>query len=125
MVRHVHEQPGGGAVRLDLAGLAEAAGSQGPNGLLATACPGMAVQRSGLSFWGAGARSWDGKVHRHPEPELFICVSGSGWFEVDGARLPMEPGAAYLVGPDVEHHQIGGPRGMGTGWWLLEPAGDA
>ena len=47
-----------------------------------------------------------GVVHSHETEHCMFILSGTGTFKVDGQTLPIAPGSAFFVPPDVDHQMI-------------------
>jgi mannose-6-phosphate isomerase-like protein (cupin superfamily) len=53
--------------------------------------------------------------HDHAESgqeEVYVVLSGSGWMEIDGERVEMDPETLIRVGPDVRRKVHAGPQGI-------------
>jgi quercetin dioxygenase-like cupin family protein len=56
----------------------------------------------------AGARF---PLHRHPEEQITLVEAGEVHFTAAGATELVRKGEWTIVGPDVEHGVVAGPRG--------------
>jgi mannose-6-phosphate isomerase-like protein (cupin superfamily) len=53
--------------------------------------------------------------HDHAESgqeEVFATVAGSGWMEIDGERVEMDPETLIRVGPNAKRKVVAGPQGL-------------
>lgn len=53
--------------------------------------------------------------HDHAESgqeEVFVTLSGSGFIEIEGERIEMDPETFIRVGPDVKRKVYSGPQGL-------------
>jgi len=53
--------------------------------------------------------------HDHAESgqeEVFAVLSGSGWMDIEGERVEMEPDMLVRVGPDTKRKVYSGPEGL-------------
>lgn len=52
-------------------------------------------------------------VHLHDaQEEVYLPLKGSGWLDVAGERVAIDPDVAVRVGPDVSRAPISGPDGL-------------
>lgn len=57
----------------------------------------------------------DYPLHDHAESgqeEVFLALRGSGWIEIDGERVDLEPGVFVRVGPTPKRKVFAGPEGI-------------
>ena len=67
-----------------------------------------------------------GRVRPHShgtQVELQICFRGRGRVVVDGESLPIVPGTACFLGPDVKHEIVNEDDGDLVMLWVISPAG--
>ena len=53
--------------------------------------------------------------HDHAESgqeEVFVTLGGSGWMEIDGERVAMDPETMIRVGAETKRKVIAGPQGI-------------
>src|SRR5690348_443268 len=53
--------------------------------------------------------------HDHAESgqeEVFMALSGSGWIDIEGERVPLDGETAVRVGPGTKRKVISGPEGI-------------
>jgi len=53
--------------------------------------------------------------HDHAESgqeEVFVVLSGSGWMEIEGERVEMDPETLIRVGPETKRKVHAGPQGI-------------
>jgi mannose-6-phosphate isomerase-like protein (cupin superfamily) len=53
--------------------------------------------------------------HDHAESgqeEVFLALKGSGWIEIEGERVDLEPGIFVRVGPEPKRKVFAGPEGI-------------
>ena len=53
--------------------------------------------------------------HDHAESgqeEVFVVLSGSGWMDVEGERVEMDPETVIRVGPNTKRKVYSGPQGL-------------
>lgn len=46
------------------------------------------------------------------QEEVFVTLSGSGFIEIEGERVEMDPETFVRVGPDVKRKVYSGPQGL-------------
>jgi hypothetical protein len=46
------------------------------------------------------------------QEEVYVAVRGSGWIEVDGERVDLDPDTIVRVGPEARRKIYTGPEGM-------------
>lgn len=57
----------------------------------------------------------DYPLHDHSESgqeEVFLALKGSGWIEIEGERVELEPGVFVRVGPEPKRKVFAGPEGI-------------
>lgn len=57
----------------------------------------------------------DYPLHDHAESgqeEVFLALKGSGWIEIDGERVELEPQVFVRVGPEPKRKVFAGPEGI-------------
>jgi len=57
----------------------------------------------------------DYPLHDHAESgqeEVFLALKGSGWIEIDGERVELEPDVFVRVGPEPKRKVFAGPQGI-------------
>ncbi|HEV3095156.1 MAG TPA: hypothetical protein VGY30_11665 [Solirubrobacteraceae bacterium] len=57
----------------------------------------------------------DYPLHDHAESgqeEVFLTLKGSGWIEIDGERVELEPDVFVRVGPEPKRKVFAGPQGI-------------
>jgi mannose-6-phosphate isomerase-like protein (cupin superfamily) len=57
----------------------------------------------------------DYPLHDHAESgqeEVFLTLKGSGWIEIDGDRVELEPDVFVRVGPTPKRKVFAGPQGL-------------
>lgn len=57
----------------------------------------------------------DYPLHDHAESgqeEVFLALKGSGWIEIDGERVELEPDLFVRVGPVPKRKVFAGPEGL-------------
>jgi quercetin dioxygenase-like cupin family protein len=57
----------------------------------------------------------DYPLHDHAESgqeEVFLALKGSGWIEIDGERVELEPEVFVRVGPKPKRKVFAGPDGL-------------
>jgi len=57
----------------------------------------------------------DYPLHDHAESgqeEVFLALKGSGWIEIDGERVELEPNVFVRVGPEPKRKVFAGPEGI-------------
>jgi mannose-6-phosphate isomerase-like protein (cupin superfamily) len=57
----------------------------------------------------------DYPLHDHAESgqeEVFIALNGSGWIEIEGERVELEPDMFVRVGPEPKRKVFAGPEGL-------------
>jgi hypothetical protein len=57
----------------------------------------------------------DYPLHDHAESgqeEVFLALTGSGWIEIDGERVALDPDVLVRVGPIPKRKVFSGPEGL-------------
>jgi mannose-6-phosphate isomerase-like protein (cupin superfamily) len=57
----------------------------------------------------------DYPLHDHVaegQEEVYLAIAGSGWIEVDGERVELDPDTFVRVGPDAKRKVFAGPKGL-------------
>ena len=57
----------------------------------------------------------DYPLHDHAESgqeEVFLALKGSGWIEIEGERVELEPEMFVRVGPEPKRKVFAGPEGL-------------
>lgn len=57
----------------------------------------------------------DYPLHDHADSgqeEVFLALKGSGWIEIEGERVDLEPGMFVRVGPAPKRKVFAGPEGI-------------
>lgn len=57
----------------------------------------------------------DYPLHDHAESgqeEVFLALKGSGWIEIEGERVDLEPDLLVRVGPEPKRKVFSGPEGL-------------
>jgi hypothetical protein len=57
----------------------------------------------------------DYPLHDHAESgqeEVFLALKGSGWIEIEGERVDLEPDLFVRVGPEPKRKVFSGPEGL-------------
>ncbi|HEU0249299.1 MAG TPA: hypothetical protein VFR48_01115 [Solirubrobacteraceae bacterium] len=57
----------------------------------------------------------DYPLHDHAESgqeEVFLALKGSGWIEIEGERVDLDPGVFVRVGPAPKRKVFAGPEGI-------------
>ncbi|MFH1742815.1 MAG: cupin domain-containing protein [bacterium] len=50
----------------------------------------------------------DSQRHYHKRmTEIYYCLEGSGWIELDSERLPFDPGVLVVINPGTHHRAVG------------------
>lgn len=55
--------------------------------------------------------TWHSILHSHSQAELFYCVSGSGFLQIDGEKQPVREGDLFLINAAVPHTELSDDRG--------------
>lgn len=55
--------------------------------------------------------TWHSILHSHSHAELFYCVSGSGFLQIGGDKLPVREGDFFLINPAVPHTEYSDEKG--------------
>ena len=56
--------------------------------------------------------TWHSILHSHSHAELFYCVSGSGFLQIDGEKQPLREGDFFLINPAVPHTELSDDKGQ-------------
>lgn len=83
--------------------------------------PGYRVGSHGVSTLEPGEISHNRGTHLHPDPEVFLILSGSGLVHIDGQASPFAAGDVLVVEAGEDHHLEAVERVVTT-WLHLEPA---
>jgi quercetin dioxygenase-like cupin family protein len=57
----------------------------------------------------------DYPLHDHAESgqeEVFLAIKGSGWLDIEGERVDLEPDVFVRVGPEPKRKAFAGPEGL-------------
>ncbi len=57
----------------------------------------------------------DYPLHDHAESgqeEVFLAIGGSGWIEIEGERVALDPDVFVRVGPEPKRKVFSGPEGL-------------
>ncbi|MGA9874919.1 MAG: hypothetical protein WBQ21_03835 [Solirubrobacteraceae bacterium] len=57
----------------------------------------------------------DYPLHDHAESgqeEVFLAIGGSGWIEIEGERVALDPDVLVRVGPEPKRKVFSGPEGL-------------
>ncbi|HEY5262512.1 MAG TPA: hypothetical protein VIJ33_10385 [Solirubrobacteraceae bacterium] len=57
----------------------------------------------------------DYPLHDHAESgqeEVFLAIGGSGWIEIEGERVALDPEVFVRVGPEPKRKVFSGPEGL-------------
>lgn len=57
----------------------------------------------------------DYPLHDHAESgqeEVFLAIKGSGWLDIEGERVDLEPDVFVRVGPEPKRKVFAGPEGL-------------
>lgn len=57
----------------------------------------------------------DYPLHDHAESgqeEVFLALKGSGWIDIEGERVELEPEVLVRVGPELKRKVFAGPDGL-------------
>ncbi len=57
----------------------------------------------------------DYPLHDHAESgqeEVFLAIGGSGWIEIEGERVALDPDVFVRVGPEPKRKVFAGPEGL-------------
>lgn len=74
----------------------------------------------GLSSFGAQVIQLPPNEDRYPlhdhvedgQEEMFVVLSGSGWMEVEGEKIDLDPETMVRVGPAPKRQVFAGPEGL-------------
>ncbi|MDR8413458.1 cupin domain-containing protein [Nonomuraea sp. 3-1Str] len=82
--------------------------------------PGYRVASGGVSTLPPGKVSHDEGRHVHPDPEIFLILSGTGRLHLDGEESGFAAGDVLVVDPGEDHH-LEAVTEVVTTWLHLEP----
>ncbi|WP_157244599.1 cupin domain-containing protein [Nonomuraea typhae] len=82
--------------------------------------PGYRVESGGVSSLAPGEVSHARGRHTHPDPEIFLILSGAGRIHLDGRAEDFAAGDVLIVEPGEDHH-LEAVTGVVTTWLHLEP----
>jgi quercetin dioxygenase-like cupin family protein len=82
--------------------------------------PGHRVESGGVSTLPPGAISHNEGPHTHPDPEIFLILSGSGRIHIDGTPSGFAAGDVLVVEAGEDHH-LEAMETVVTTWLHLEP----
>ncbi|MCT9930352.1 cupin domain-containing protein [Planotetraspora sp. A-T 1434] len=82
--------------------------------------PGYRVEGGGVSTLVPGEVSHDEGPHTHPDPEIFLILSGSGRVHIDGTAEDFSAGDVLIVEAGEDHH-LEAVSEVVTTWLHLEP----
>jgi quercetin dioxygenase-like cupin family protein len=83
--------------------------------------PGYRVGSGGVSTLAPGRISHDKGRHTHPDPEIFLILSGEGRLHLDGEPSGFAAGDVLIIDPGEDHHLEAVTEVVCT-WLHLEPA---
>ncbi|GAA2384022.1 hypothetical protein GCM10010404_45480 [Nonomuraea africana] len=66
--------------------------------------PGYRVHSGGVSTLAPGEISHARGPHTHPDPEIFLILSGTGRVHLDGESSGFAAGDVLIVEPGEDHH---------------------
>jgi mannose-6-phosphate isomerase-like protein (cupin superfamily) len=75
----------------------------------------LGVSSFGIQVIQLPPNSTDYPLHDHLEDgqeEVYLALSGSGWIEIDGERVELEPDMLVRVGPASKRKIFSGPEGL-------------
>ncbi len=80
----------------------------------------LAAEELGIESFGMQVLDLPGGFDGYPEhdhaqdgmEEVYVVLSGSAEFEVDGERVPIEPASLLAIAPDARRKLIPGPSGV-------------
>ncbi|GAA0931424.1 cupin domain-containing protein [Nonomuraea longicatena] len=82
--------------------------------------PGYRIASGGVSSLPPGAVSHGNGRHTHPDPEIFIVLSGTGVIHLDGEPSAFAAGDVLVVEAGEDHH-LEAVTPVVTTWLHLEP----
>ncbi|MFI6388189.1 cupin domain-containing protein [Nonomuraea sp. NPDC050547] len=83
--------------------------------------PGYRVESGGVSTLPPGQISHHRGPHTHPDPEIFLILSGTGRIHLDGEASGFAAGDVLIVEAGEDHH-LEAVTEVVTTWLHLEPA---
>jgi mannose-6-phosphate isomerase-like protein (cupin superfamily) len=75
----------------------------------------LGVTSFGMQVIQMPANYEDYPLHDHAESgqeEVFLALKGSGWIEIEGERVDLEPDLFVRVGPEPKRKVFAGPEGL-------------
>ncbi len=75
----------------------------------------LGVTSFGMQVIQMPANYGDYPLHDHAESgqeEVFLALNGSGWIEIEGERVDLEPEVFVRVGPEPKRKVFAGPEGL-------------
>jgi mannose-6-phosphate isomerase-like protein (cupin superfamily) len=75
----------------------------------------LGVTSFGMQVIQMPANYEDYPLHDHAESgqeEVFLALKGSGWIEIEGERVDLEPDMLVRVGPEPKRKVFAGPEGL-------------
>ena len=64
-----------------------------------------------------------GPIHSHPTEHCMYILSGKGTFKIEGQTMPLVPGTAVFIPPNIEHQTIADQGGDLDYIIIYAPAG--
>ncbi|HEX8631343.1 MAG TPA: cupin domain-containing protein [Catenuloplanes sp.] len=82
---------------------------------------GYAIASGGVATIAPGKHSHPEGHHVHPDPEVFLVLTGRGRIHIDGTPTPFAAGDVLVVEPGEDHHlHCAGPDPVVVTWLHLE-----
>jgi len=75
----------------------------------------LGVTSFGMQVIQMPANYEDYPLHDHAESgqeEVFLAIKGSGWIDIEGERVELEPDVFVRVGPEPKRKVFAGPEGL-------------
>ncbi len=75
----------------------------------------LGVTSFGMQVIQMPANYEDYPLHDHAESgqeEVFLALKGSGWIEIEGERVALDPDVFVRVGPEPKRKVFSGPEGL-------------